>query len=264
MGFNQGGDPYDLFRGTADYYAAYRRPYPPPVVDYVARVLGLDGRGRLLDGGCGPGQAFSVFAPYFEAMFAFDRDPEMVERARKTVHDARLAHVTVAQMRAEDLTTAVGPFRAAIFACSFHWMDRERVGETVYDLLEPRGGIAVIAPGMHGGALGAAIDETVREMLGPARRAGSGLYVEGERHEDALQRTRFGRPTTQKIVVNETWTEDQLIGWLYSTSFANKTLLGPRADTFETRMRERLRALEPRGVFSLDIQYEVIWALRAT
>jgi SAM-dependent methyltransferase len=262
MGFNQGGDPDDLFRGTADFYAAYRRPYPPQVVEYVVRTFGLDGRGRLLDAGCGTGQGFSAFASYFEAVVAFDRDPEMVARARRTAEDPRFGDVTVLQMRAEDLTPALGPFRAAVFACSFHWMNRERVAEVVYDMLDPGGHIAVLAPGMHGGALGATIMATVADVLGPVRRAGSGVYVEGERHEDALERTRFGRPHTVEIVVNETWTVDQLVGWLYSTSFANKSLLGANAERFETLTRERLHALQPGGIFSVDIAYEVIWARR--
>ncbi|HLH59561.1 MAG TPA: hypothetical protein VKV33_10470, partial [Streptosporangiaceae bacterium] len=44
-----------LFAGTARYYEQGRLPYAPGLADVFARSLALDGRGRLLDVGCGPG-----------------------------------------------------------------------------------------------------------------------------------------------------------------------------------------------------------------
>ena len=44
-GFLLGGRPEDLFRGTAPYYARYRRPYPPEVVNHLVGRCGLDGPG---------------------------------------------------------------------------------------------------------------------------------------------------------------------------------------------------------------------------
>ena len=43
------------FRGAAPYYAIGRPPYSPALRETAARVLGLDGTGRLLDVGCAPG-----------------------------------------------------------------------------------------------------------------------------------------------------------------------------------------------------------------
>ncbi|MFF3145823.1 SAM-dependent methyltransferase, partial [Streptomyces sp. NPDC057927] len=44
-----------LFSGTAPYYRRGRLPYAPGLADVLAEVLRLDGRGRLIDVGCGPG-----------------------------------------------------------------------------------------------------------------------------------------------------------------------------------------------------------------
>jgi hypothetical protein len=44
-----------LFKGASTYYRRGRLPYAPGFVDTLATVLGLDGGGRLLDVGCGPG-----------------------------------------------------------------------------------------------------------------------------------------------------------------------------------------------------------------
>ena len=43
-----------LFAGAAGYYEQGRLPYAPGLADVFARSLALDGRGRLLDVGCGP------------------------------------------------------------------------------------------------------------------------------------------------------------------------------------------------------------------
>ena len=44
-----------LFEGAAAHYRYGRPPYSPQLEDALGEELGLDGSGRLLDGGCGPG-----------------------------------------------------------------------------------------------------------------------------------------------------------------------------------------------------------------
>nr|BFD83388.1 hypothetical protein StreXyl84_27890 [Streptomyces sp. Xyl84] len=44
-----------LFAGSAAYYRRGRLPYAPGLADVLAGALEPDGRGRLLDVGCGPG-----------------------------------------------------------------------------------------------------------------------------------------------------------------------------------------------------------------
>ena len=53
-------------------------------------------------------------------------------------------------------------------------------------------------------------------------------------------------PTAQKSTVEEL---DAILGERYSTSFANKALLGEQADHFEAEVRRALVALEPRSRF---------------
>jgi len=264
-GFQLGGRPRDLFTGTADYYATYRRPCPQPVVDYLVKRCGLDGQGQLFDGGCGTGQVFQTMARHFNKVLAIDPDPEMVARARRTAADFGLANVTVRQMRAEDLPADVGPLRMAIFAASFHWIDRPRVGELIYDLLEPNGSLAVLSPsGLHSGSTPweLAIREALKRHLGSERRAGGGVYCEGERHEQALKRTRFKNMEIVNIPVCERWSIDQIVGFLYSTSYASKAVLGDRAAAFEQDVRRSLRRLLPEGQAEKLVEYTVILAER--
>ena len=45
-----------LFAGTAEYYARFRPPYPPALLDAIIDRFRLDESGRLLDLGCGTGE----------------------------------------------------------------------------------------------------------------------------------------------------------------------------------------------------------------
>jgi 2-polyprenyl-3-methyl-5-hydroxy-6-metoxy-1,4-benzoquinol methylase len=53
-----------LYGGSARYYARGRVPYPAELVDRLVTRLRLDGSGRLLDVGCGPGSLTLLLAPH--------------------------------------------------------------------------------------------------------------------------------------------------------------------------------------------------------
>lgn len=264
-GFQQGGRDGDLFANAAPFYAQYRRPYPEPIVAYLVERYGLNGRGRLLDAGCGTGQVFQVMAKYFEETIAIDADEEMLRYAEKTAMDHRIDRVTLLPMRGEEVDERLGTFRMAIFGASFHWMDRARVGELVYDRLEPRGVLVVLSPGgIHSGTTEweAEIRELIEEWLGPERRAGQGVYRAGERHAEAIRRTRFREVEETDINVLEQWSIDQIVGYLFSTSYASQAVLGSKAEAFEHTVRERLLRLRPDGRFEKVVEYTAISAIR--
>ncbi|MHA3773780.1 class I SAM-dependent methyltransferase [Verrucomicrobiota bacterium sgz303538] len=265
QGFQEGGGDGDLFESAAPFYARYRRPYPEPVVAYLVERYGLDGRGRLLDAGCGTGQVFQVTAKYFEETIAIDADKEMLRYAEKTAMKHALDRVKLQPMRGEEINESLGTFRMAIFGASFHWMDRIRVAELVYDRLEPGGQLVVLSPGgIHAGTTGweTEIREILEKRLGPERRAGQGIYRAGERHGEAIRRTRFREVEETEINLLEQWSVDQIVGYLFSTSYASPAVLGNKAEAFEHAVRERLLRLRPDGLFEKVVEYTAICATR--
>jgi 2-polyprenyl-3-methyl-5-hydroxy-6-metoxy-1,4-benzoquinol methylase len=63
-----------LFAGAAAYYNRGRLPSAPGLADAFKNAFGLDGRGRLLDVGCGPGTVALPLAGLFREVVGLDAD----------------------------------------------------------------------------------------------------------------------------------------------------------------------------------------------
>ena len=80
------------FESTVPYYARFRPRYPAALFELIATQRKLDGRGRLLDLGCGPGFIAIGMTPYFAEVVGVDPEPAMLEAARQ---EAERAHVAL-------------------------------------------------------------------------------------------------------------------------------------------------------------------------
>ena len=128
-----------VFEGTATYYRQGRKPYAPALADALAEHLHLDGRGHLLDVGCGPGTIALLFAHLFEEVVGLDSDSGMVAEAQRAAVEGRIINASWLQLRAEDLPGRLSTFRVISFGQSFHWMDRPRVASGVREMLDASG-----------------------------------------------------------------------------------------------------------------------------
>lgn len=177
-----------LFAGAARYYEQGRLPYAPGLADAFADRLALDGRGRLLDVGCGPGTVALRLAALFEAVVGLDPDADMLAHAAEAAAARGITNASWALLRAEELPAGLGSFRAVTLAASFHWMDRDGgmpppttptprdAGVRTADLevmMDPApAGSAVerevtAAASRRGAALAAADAATLRELMHP-------------------------------------------------------------------------------------------------
>jgi SAM-dependent methyltransferase len=257
--------PHDptLFRGTAAYYTHGRPPYSHALVGALAGEVGLDGAGRMLDVGCGPGVLTLALAGYVTEEIGLDPDTEMLAEGARRADRAGIANTRWVRARAEDIPELdLGAFKLVTFGQSFHWTDRERVADSVYEILEPGGALALIGhahPGRsrppgpgHPPIPHDAIRALIRHYLGPDRRAGQGVATPPvDRHEDALARTRFGPPRRtfcagRLDIVQDI---DGVLANYLSTSFAAPHLFGDRLDDFAADVRAELTTRSPSGLF---------------
>jgi len=255
----------DMFAGTAHYYARFRRGYPSEMIDLLVSIFDLDGRGTLLDLGCGTGQLAIPLAPHFARVFAVDPEPEMLHEAVGAVETAGLANVTLIQGSSADLpilSEQLGPLRLVTMGSSFHWMDREATLTQLAGMVEPGGGIVVASDGSLWNVdtdWCRAVKATIQRWLGQERRAGSSSFaVAPERHEALIDRSAFGPSQAHFLRFRRQWTVDQVIGYLYSTSFCSLPLLGDKQPDFEADLRQTLLGVDPSGRYSEDVELDVL------
>ena len=95
--------PYDpsFYQGAAVHYRCGRPPYSPRLEALLTAELGLDGGGRLLDVGCGPGILTVRLARLFAGAVGLDPDPAMIAEGRRAAQEQDIAKITWIQGRAE-------------------------------------------------------------------------------------------------------------------------------------------------------------------
>jgi SAM-dependent methyltransferase len=257
--------PYDptIYRGSAPYYARGRPPYSRELVSTLTAECGLDGSGRLLDVGCGPGILTVELAPSFDDAIGLDPDADMLAEGARRAAEAGVDNIRWVEAVAESIPALeLGPCKVVTFGQSFQWTDREAVAEAVYDVLEPGGTLALVVHAIEGRPEPQGPDyppiphdelkALVARYLGPRRRAGQGYRDDSmDRYEDALARTRFGAPRVvlapgRPDIVRDV--ESVLAGYL-SMSFAAPHLFGDRLSAFEADVRSLLTERSPSGLF---------------
>ncbi|MFF3402349.1 class I SAM-dependent methyltransferase [Streptomyces sp. NPDC002659] len=254
-----------LFSGTAAYYQRGRLPYAPGLADVLAEVLKLDGQGRLIDVGCGPGTLALSLAHLFGEIVGVDPDREMIAEAkREAVERGVTEKAQWVQARAEDLPAGLGTFSVATFGQSFHWMDRDLVAATTRDMLQAGGTLVHISDVKteartvdalpYPAVPHATIEGLVRRYLGPVRRAGRGVLPQGTPGGEAAVLARAGFSGPQRHVVPGGQplerTVDEVVAGVFSMSFSAPHLFGPRRDAFEAELRRLLLEVSASGRFS--------------
>ncbi|EEP75158.1 methyltransferase [Micromonospora sp. ATCC 39149] len=252
-----------LFEGAAAYYERGRLPYAEGFAAALANALGLDGLGRLLDVGCGPGTVTVPLAGWFAEAVGVDPDAGMLARARLRAARDGVGNVRWVRARAEDLPAGLGRFRAVVFAQSFHWTVRDSVAATVRGMLLPGGAFVHVSDAKepvstaglpHPVPPYAAVAELVRRYLGPVRRAGRGLLPHGTPGGEALvlAGAGFAGPTRLRVRSRAVaWRSvDDVVAWVHSRSDGAPHLFGARLAEFDADLRALLRASSPTGCFA--------------
>jgi SAM-dependent methyltransferase len=252
------------FSGSAPFYLLGRPPYSAHLGELLAAELGLDGTGRLLDVGSGPGTVALQLGPLFEHVTILEPDAAMLAEARGHAAAVGLVAVDFVRATAEDLPHLDLPsMRTVTFGQSFHRTDRARVAQSVFDLLDPGGAMVLIvhdhtrpAPSPSTTDPPIPDDEVqalIRKYLGLERRSGSrpASCFDAERFEQTLARTRFGAPRIvyapgRPDIVRDV---DGVIAGYLSMSYAAPHLFGDRLPDFVAELRAMLERRTRTGRF---------------
>ena len=252
-----------IYEGAAKHYRPGRPAYSPQLEAVLAAELALDGTGRLLDGGCGPGILTVRLAHLFEEAVGLDPDSGMLAEGRRAAVESGVTNICWVQALAEDLPDAApGAYRLVTFGQSFHWTDEARVAEAVYDMLEPGGALAVIVHTVEGRAKPPSpgpppipheeIRALVEKYLGSTRRVGQGVApVRNHRVEDVLVYSRFGTPRVIFVpgIPDLLRDSESVLSGYFSFAISAPHLYGDRVEEFAEEVRELLRSRSTEGIF---------------
>jgi len=241
------------YEGAARDYSRYRPPYPPSLVTVLRDRFGLDGTGRLLDLGCGPGSVAIPLAHLFERVVAMDPEPDMLAEGSEVARRSGIGNIEWTRGSSEDLSPSLGTFRLVTMGESFHWMDRRRTLEALHDLTEDDGGVAILGRGLPlplppMTPWRAAVCHVVRQYVGEKPLPWDHQQPPPEElHQGYLKRSRYGDLSEHNELFEVEWTAETIIGNLYSMSFCTRKVLGQRAEAFERAVRTAISAVDSAG-----------------
>jgi SAM-dependent methyltransferase len=216
-----------LFAGTARHYQRGRLPYSADMARVLQQTLALDGRGRLLDVGSGPGTVALALADLFEEVVGLDPDQAKLDEAVTNAAKLGISNSQWVRLRAEALPADLGTFRVAVFGQSFHWMDRERVAAAIFEMLEPGGAFLHVNQEATAGEAGTdsgptppydAIKLLIRSYIGDVRRAGQGFLPQGmpDKEADIIESVGFDKEKEVRIAGGKPWSVRSRTSWIRS------------------------------------------------
>ena len=90
-----GAVPYDptIYLGSAAHYRYGRPAYSPELETVLTQKTGLDGTGRLLDAGCGPGVLTIRLAHLFERAVGLDPDARMLAEGCRAAEEKGVTNI---------------------------------------------------------------------------------------------------------------------------------------------------------------------------
>ncbi|WFU19238.1 class I SAM-dependent methyltransferase [Bradyrhizobium sp. CB3481] len=129
------------FDQIARVYRVARPDYPQALVEDVLSYADLKPDDRILEVGCGTGQATKSFAKRGFRILATDPGPEMLRGAQETL--ASFGNVEFLETTFEAFPAGQEAFRLIIAAQSWHWVSPEVRFAKAAKALSPDGALAV-------------------------------------------------------------------------------------------------------------------------
>lgn len=170
--------PGSRFDGAADDYQRYRPGYPPKVALDIVSLAQLNAGARILEIGCGAGQATRLFEAVNPRQLSIDPGENLLRKCADIIADLPEYHLQ--QCRFEDFHGEKQSFDLIYAATSFHWVKSADRYRKLARLLAP-GGVFARVTHCHRKDLGGFFTraQTVYREIAPDMRWKPRLPFEG-------------------------------------------------------------------------------------
>jgi SAM-dependent methyltransferase len=212
----------DYFSETAADYARYRPQYPKPLLDFLSNLVA--DRQIAWDCATGNGQVAYELTDYFAKVYASDASERQINQARK--RDRLHYFVSLA----ESTPLAVNSVDLITVAQAFHWFKAEAFYKEVKRVLKPQGIIALWGYGLFevpeaSNSFNTALEQFYNavEPFWPLERQ----LIDTQYRAIAFPFTEIPAPN---YTMTQTWTVEELIGYLNTWSSTQKYIQARGAD----------------------------------
>ena len=131
------------FDKIAELYGQVRRGYPAALFDDLTKLAGLGPDSRILEIGCGTGQATVDLATRAHSVLALDPGAQLIAQAQAQAQTSDIANIQYRVSRFEDFTPAKGGFDLITSAQAWHWVDPAIGFPKAAESLKPGGHFAI-------------------------------------------------------------------------------------------------------------------------
>ncbi|EWS93566.1 class I SAM-dependent methyltransferase [Streptomyces filamentosus] len=211
------------FDDDADLYDRARPRYPAELYDDLADLAGAVPGSRVLEIGCGTGQATVPLAGRGCRITAVEAGPRMAATARRNLAESPAAEVVTAEFESWPLPAE--PFDVVLAATAFHWIDPAVRVPRAADALRPGGALAVVRSQHVMGGTEEFFVEVQRcyERFDPATPPGlrppaAGEVDNSDHAEEVARSGRFGRTVFRRYERDLTYTTAEYLDVLRTYS----------------------------------------------
>ncbi|MER5222405.1 class I SAM-dependent methyltransferase [Streptomyces flaveus] len=235
---------------VAEYYAKFRRGYPPQVLDALQDAFGLGGGDTVLDLGCGTGQLALPLASRVGSVIGMDPEPDMLRLARDAAARQGIRNATWVLGADSDVPAfgalvGDGTLGMAVVGQALHWMRYEELFRALVPLLRPGGGIAVVANGtplwLQDSDWSRALRGCLEEYFGTELKASCGTaHNDRVRYARALEVAGYEGVREIMTEYRDELSLDQIVGGVFSAIPAGELPTPGERPAFAERVRRAL------------------------
>ena len=237
----------DWFTDASRYYAEFR-PGLPDVVwqSLIDRLDCGESPGLLIDLGAGTGEVAVAIGARFKRTVLIEPDVAMMRAARTRLSAIKELAVEFVECAAEEYQHDNRPEPGLVtISRAFHWMDQARVLRSISTWGSEETLLAILDDSSLWNCTdpwAAEVRTLIQDHLGAERRAGTGRFkVPARSYEDILADAGYRDVGAASWEFVREWEPDAVEGYLYSTSYASRSLFGDRLAAFQSDLRELLR-----------------------